>query len=303
MVFRKAVRNRTSSISTLLLLTLLVFPSISTYYVSLASVPVSKVMTFHQSAETPTLALTYYSRLNTTPAFVTSGIRISGDHIMLNATWSPKDYANGTEIIVNATAIPNVIKASSDTNSVEIDTRTLGNNVTCSINVTTWLLNGTSISEVFTNVFLGNFFVPFVEVLSPNGGEVWTGSHNITWIAKDKNIDEQLTFEVHLSADNGESFQLLGSELTKTWMWWDFSIFLNLSSYIIKVHVFDGIYESFDLSDGNFTAGTIGPTDLPSSTTPVPLSDETQTAIFIAAAIIMSAFLSVVVYYQAKRLP
>ncbi len=264
---------------------------------------------FRPTAEPPDLILTYYSMTNTTPENLESGDRIAGDHLTLNATWVPGDIVNGTKILINATAIPNVITASSNINTVEIDTRALGNNATCFINVTAWLLNGSTISKTFSNVFLGNFFVPSVNVITPNGGEVWTGTHNITWSAKDVNADDQLVFEVHLSDDNGTTFQLLTSGITETWLMWDFSSFENLSTYVIEVRASDGIYESMDRSDSSFTAGRINPTETSTSVTtsttdmfPPTNEYETQLALFIAAAIIASAFLSVVVYYQAKDL-
>jgi hypothetical protein len=259
-----------------------------------------------EQVEVPTLVLSSYSRSNSTRVSVTSGIRIAGDHVILNATWTPKKSVNRTGIVVNATAIPSVINATSQSNSVEIDTRTLGNNATCRVTVTTQLVNGTQLSQVFTNVFLGNFFVPHVKVLTPNGGEKWDGQHNITWIGWDKNSDDVLTYEVLLSPDDGETFQLLASELSVDWLQWDFSGFLNMSTYIIMVRVSDGIYQTSDTSDTSFTAGTVNPTSK-TSTTPTTSSlpgfpGDLQLALFIAAAIIIGALFSVVVYYQAKHL-
>lgn len=299
------MKHHFSLLTVILLLTSPIFGS------SLVSFPILRVtisQDFQPSAEPPILTLTYYSRTNSTPASLASGSRIAGDHITLNATWSPQDNVNGSQIIVNASAIPNVIKATSETHTVEIDTRALGNNATCSINVTTWLLNGTPVSAIFTNVFLGNFFSPSVRVLAPNGGEIWTNSHNITWIASDRNSDDSLLFEVHLSADDGISYQLLSSDLTTTWLLWDFSTFQNLSSYMVEIRASDGIYEAVDTSDGSFTAGAVNTPSTSTSvthttsTTPPAVSEQTQIALFIAAAIIMSAFLSVIVYHQAKRL-
>lgn len=258
-----------------------------------------------EQVEVPTLVLSSYSRSNSTPMPVTSGLQIAGDHIVLNATWIPKKSVNSTGIVVNATAIPSVINATSQTNSVEIDTRALGNNATCKITVTAKLVNGTSLSQIFNNVFLGNFFVPHVKVLSPNGGEIWTGQQNITWIGWDKNSDDVLTYEVLLSPDDGETFQLLASQLSVEWLQWDFHGFLNKSTYIIMVRVSDGIYQTSDTSDSSFTAGTMNltPTDttIP-TTTPLVPPEDIQLALFISAAIIIGALFSVVVYYQAKHL-
>ncbi|MHA1906307.1 MAG: hypothetical protein ACW98Y_03355 [Candidatus Thorarchaeota archaeon] len=217
---------------------------------------------FYSAAETPTLSLTYYSRFNNTHTPVESSSKLSGDHVILNATWSPADNVNGTLIQVNAPAIPNVITAEGENNTVEIDTRALGNNATCTVNVTTQLLNGTVLKEFYTDVIIGNFFTPHIEVLTPNGGEAWPQQHNITWFAWDNNTDDVLSFEILLSADDGTTFQLLASEIETQWFVWDFSGFMNHSSYIIEVRVSDGIYTASDQSDTSFIAGGV-----PSSST------------------------------------
>ncbi|TFG15499.1 hypothetical protein EU537_00330 [Candidatus Thorarchaeota archaeon] len=255
------------------------------------------------AAELPTLSLFYYSNWNDTLLPLDSGDRISGDHITLNATWSPSENANGSLIEVNATAIPMVIAASNNESSVEIDTRALGNNATVTINCTTWLTNGTPISQLIENVFLGNFFKPHIEIVSPNGGEVWTGVHNITWQAWDNNTQESLTFEVLLSADGGKTFQLLESDLTTTWVEWDTTGFSNLSTYMVQVRASDGIYVEDDTSDSTFTAGDVatGPPNSTTTDTTTNGNEDLRTALFIAAAIILSAFFAVIVYYLAKR--
>ncbi|MHA1637467.1 MAG: hypothetical protein ACTSUB_05575, partial [Candidatus Thorarchaeota archaeon] len=297
---------------------LLVSLSFSSIFTHQSIIPVSETNNkdFIISAEVPTLSLNYYSNWNTSLAPVNSGDRIVGDHITLNATWYPTILSNHTVIQVNATAIPAVISEESDYPSVEIDTRSIGNNVTCTINVTTWLLNGTPIFEVIPNVFIGNFFVPHVTVLSPNGGENWTSTNNITWVAWDNNTLETLTYEVLISADAGSTFQLISAEITQTWYEWDCSMFEHLDTYLVQVRVLDGIYTSYDFSDGVLSAGEILTTTTPPPTeTTLPTTTDTNTTdsstppittdftvlTFIAAAIMSAAILSLIVYYQAKR--
>lgn len=260
---------------------------------------------FVQSAETPVLSLSYYSRWNTSLTPISSGAQIIGDNIILNATWTPTDFSNRTVILVNATAIPTVIENDSNTSSVEINTRSIGNNATCTINVTTWLTNGTELSEMFYDIFLGNFFIPHVTVLTPNGGEVWDDVHNITWHAWDNNTDETLTYDVLFSDDAGLSFQRMTSGHTNTWFEWNTTEFQIQDSYLIEVRVRDGIYTSFDRSDGVFTAGNITsvttpPSSTPTTTTTPPVPFDFRIATFIAAAIMAAAILSMIVYYQAK---
>ncbi len=296
-----------SRVFLILLFVLLLLPVTSMVFEDTAFLSTSGP-SFKITAETPTLSLSYYSRTNSSFTPLESGDRIAGDHVLLNATWTPEASVNGTTIQIDASAIPRMISAESKTGSVEIDTRLLGNNATCTVNVTTWLLNGTALSEIFTNVFFGNFFLPHVTLLSPNGGEIWPGLHNITWTAWDRNEDDVLSFDILISSDSGASFQLLSSEITDYYLLWDFSPFRNLSTYVVEVRVSDGIYTNSDKSDLPFTAGTISSgttvTGTTTSTAPTspPFTDDTRLALFVAAAIIISALLSLIVYHQAKRL-
>jgi hypothetical protein len=284
--------------------------------------------------------LTFTSDWNATPTVVNADDRVIGDRIVLNASWIGGEEVNRTRIVVNATAVPFWIINESTEPYVTISTRSLGANHTCTINMTAWLVNGSSINERIQNVFLANFFTPHIRVLSPNGGEVWTGVNNITWIAWDNNSQETLTFEVLLSADDGKSFMLLATGIENFWYPWNCSGFLILNTYLIEVRVSDGIYSSFDRSDDSFTAGEIiitsttttitatstttaitttsvvtttttttqtiitssetSSTGLPTTTT-VPSGSNFLLAIGLASAIIGSAVLAVLVYYLATR--
>ena len=280
--------------------------------------------------------LTFTSLWNTTPTAVKAGDSVIGDRVVLNASWIGGEAVNRTQIIVNATAVPLWIINESTEPYVTINTRSLGANHTCTINLTTWLVNGSSISERIQNVFIANFFTPHINVISPNGGEVWTGVNNITWTAWDSNSQETLAFEVLLSADDGKSFMLLATGIENFWYPWNCSDFLILDTYLIEVRVSDGIYSSFDRSDGSFTAGEINITSTTTTitvtsttttitttmtstqtimtssetsstgtttttTTTSPLESNYLLAIGLASAIIGSAVLAVVVYYLATR--
>ncbi len=256
------------------------------------------------SAEDVVLNLTYWSRTNSTIDMVSAGDRIGGDHVILRATWTPSGIVDNVTIEVNATAIPSVISTSSLTNSVQIDTRTLGNNATCTINSTVWLLNGSVYSEMVEDVSIGNFFTPGVTVLTPNGGETWIGTNNITWKAWDTNEDEILTYEVLVSSDSGATFQSIASNLDKTWYMWDCSDCPILNTYLIEVSITDGIYFGTDRSDNTFTAG--GPTTptTPTNTTPTsttPPNDDPRVAAFLLLFVVTSGIMALVVYYAAKK--
>ncbi len=273
--------------------------------VVISSVPLNRGHSI--SADTPKLNLTYYSNWNSTKVPVHSNQKIEGDHITLNATFYPKGLVNRTRIEVNLTAINNVIFNEANASTIEIDTRSLGNNGTCLINVTAWLANGSIIINTFENVFLGNFFKPHVSIITPKSDDVWTGRNNITWLAWDNNTEETLTFEVLLSSDGGYTFNLLAAGLTEMWYEWDCSEFIRKNDYIIEVRVSDGIYTSYDKSP-EFTAGDIIPTTpTTETTTTMTLTNTTgattdvRPALFISASIIISAFFAVLVYYIAKK--
>ncbi len=266
--------------------------------------------TFAYCSDNPDLLLTYHSLWNQTETPVHPGDRISGDRVVLTGTWSPSGTVAQSRIDVNATAIPRSISNQSLSSSVSIDTRGLGNNATCIITVFALLLNESTINQTFSNVFIGNFFVPHVRVLSPNGGEHWAGVNNVTWFGWDNNTDEPLTYEVLFSSDSGISFQLLATHLSSTRYQWDCTGFLNLSTYMFEARVTDGIYVSFDRSDGTFTAGNIPITTTSTTTTTTTTTTNTTTttidnrfivSFFISAAIITSAVMALIVYYAAKR--
>ena len=249
----------------------------------------------------PTLSLTYYTHWDSTKIDVNAEDQLEGDHIILNATWSPGTEINRTRIEVNATAIPAVISSERNGDTVEIDTRALGSNFTCVINSTIWFHNGTTLTELVSNVFLGNFFVPVVDIVSPNGHEVWTGANNVTWNAWDLNEDEELTFEVLVSSDSGVTFQLLSAGLTETWFLWDCSTFLNLSTYVVEVRVSDGIFSSYDISDAPFRAGEIEQPDTTTTPSPTVEAIDPRVVMFLTVLIISSAFIAFVVYYSSKK--
>ncbi|MFW9804627.1 MAG: hypothetical protein ACFFFC_18355 [Candidatus Thorarchaeota archaeon] len=258
----------------------------------------------YPSAEDVDLNLTYWSRTNPNIGFVNSGDRIGGDHVTLNAIWTPSSLVDHAGIEVTAPAIPSAISNSSTTNSVIIDTRGLGNNATCTINSTVWLLNGSAYSKIVENVYIGNFFIPRLTVLTPNGGETWTGTNNITWKAWDINQDETLTYEVFFSSNSGATFQSIASDLNRTWLMWDCGACPVLSTYLIQVSATDGIYHISDRSDATFTAGgPASPTTSPnttSTTTPPPPVDP-RIFTFLVLFLVTSGVMALIVYYIAKK--
>jgi uncharacterized membrane protein len=108
------------------------------------------------------------------------------------------------------------------------------------------------------DIFLANSFYwfienrhPEVEVLSPNGGEVLSGTNMIEWSAVDPNRDA-LSFDIMYSPDNGGSWSSVATGLTGESYAWDTTAWDNGNTSLIRVVAFDGLVEWGDSSDAVF---------------------------------------------------
>lgn len=266
------------------------------------------------SAEVPRLNLTYHSRTDEVDRPVHNNSMIGGDHLILKAEWS-EELVNHSRLEVFASAIPaTLIDEDFNSSVIEIDTRSLGNNASCTIVSTAWIANGSSYVKTFVNVHIGNYFVPQAVVTFPNGGEVLTGLHNITWIASDLNENDTLLFDVAVSSDQGATFTQLATFLSTTWFEWNTTGLDKKETYLVEVRVTDGIYFSTDQSDSFFTAGDVEPTTSPTTTITTTTTTTTNTntttttttldprlIAFVVILIISSSVMAVVVYYAARK--
>lgn len=265
---------------------------------------------FVSLADAPRCTLTYHTLSDTTEKPVTSNSLIAGDHVILKAEWNGSQI-DRTRLEVSAPAIPATLVQDTDTNTTILDTRYLGNNATCTINASVWLINGTSFFKVFENVYIGNFFVPAITVISPNGNEIWTGINNITWIASDVNAADLLRYDVLISSDNGITFNTIVSSITTNWFEWNCSALDKLDTYLVEVRVTDSIYFSSDRSDSTFTAGdivhTTTTTTTNTTTTTTTNTTTTTTTIdarltaFVVILVASCSIMAIVVYYAARR--
>jgi hypothetical protein len=93
---------------------------------------------------------------------------------------------------------------------------------------------------------------PTVQVLSPNGGEVWEdGSHTITWEPFDQDGDT-LNFLVQVSADGGETWTTLAADLTGASFGFDTALLAGSEQALVRVVATDGLSTASDTSNATF---------------------------------------------------
>jgi hypothetical protein len=94
---------------------------------------------------------------------------------------------------------------------------------------------------------------PTVTVVAPNGDEVWPspGEQTIQWTADDADGDP-LTFNVHYSADGGNSWSVVASRLETTSHDIEVAELAGSEEAMVRVVVTDGVNTSMDASDGPF---------------------------------------------------
>lgn len=101
---------------------------------------------------------------------------------------------------------------------------------------------------------------PSCEVLSPNGGEEWSGIQNISWSVIDIDGDE-LSITIDYSADAGLNWTNIISDLSNNGIYsWDTRTAAGDSdTYLIRIRVYDGAVWGEDQSDSNFTVDNTPP--------------------------------------------
>lgn len=108
---------------------------------------------------------------------------------------------------------------------------------------------------------------PVVEVVDPNGGEVWSGIRSIQWTASDPDHDSlDLTITLEFSSDGGRSWDNLpeadaegdSMNLNDGYYLWDISPGLRGRDFLIRVKASDPEgAQSNDVSDGSFVLSSM----------------------------------------------
>ncbi|MHA1480639.1 MAG: hypothetical protein ACTSQZ_04380, partial [Candidatus Thorarchaeota archaeon] len=194
-------------------------------------------------------------------------------------------------------------RVSIDVNSVDetvsYDTYDLEKNATMTVQYTAWTNTDVYFVVLLGDVRFENYFSPVVTITAPEAADTFTGDVAITWTVTDANADDEHFFELLLSADGGNTFQLLATDLTGLTYTWDSTGFITRDTYVILIRVFDndteGMPSGDDVTDvlwpgqfdsdmsGEFTAGNIDPptTTPPETTTPPGLFDDPEMLLWI----------------------
>ncbi len=208
--------------------------------------------------------LTWTSRGMSTPGLVVNGSYLEGDHLVLNAKFLGK--AGFVEPFnTSITIVGGNLNTSALSSTVSLDTYTLAANGSYSLEVSTTDSLDQTTSAIYEDVFLGNFFVPVVEVHEPD--EVSEGLYNVTWTCADQNQDDTHFYEVWLSADDGVSYNRLARNLTMSWYLWNSSGFLErdyywrIRAYSVDLSLFAGPFIDLpgDYVPGDYGDGFFGP--------------------------------------------
>nr|NIO38321.1 hypothetical protein [Candidatus Bathyarchaeota archaeon] len=94
---------------------------------------------------------------------------------------------------------------------------------------------------------------PNIQVISPNGGELWdSGIQTIQWEGQDPDSDT-LTYRLYYSADYGATWTLLATRIKDTSYAVDASALPGGSLSLIRVVASDGFHTISDQSDSTFT--------------------------------------------------
>lgn len=96
---------------------------------------------------------------------------------------------------------------------------------------------------------------PTVTLLSPNGGEILTDTHTVTWRAADADGDE-LHYTLQYSPDGGISWQAVAVDIESTQYDLDVRELIGSTKALLRIIVSDGVNTTADQSDALFTVPT-----------------------------------------------
>jgi len=222
-----------------------------------------------------------------TPPKVTLTAPSAGEHLLTgssyNITWnSLDDFATSTAsleyTVDNGSHYTGIATNISDTGHYEWTVpNIISEQVQIRVNVSDTSGNtGTDTSDYFS---IGDGTPPNVNLISPNGGEVWAAGsqHNITWEASDNILVSSIS--LLYSIDAGLSWTTLATNLSNSGSYLWTIPNQPASTYKVKVIVFDTANnQREDVSNGNFTvAPSNNPPNIPNN--PVPADEATNISV------------------------
>ncbi len=155
--------------------------------------------------------------------------------------------------------------------TVTYDTYDLGRNGTFQVKISAWTDTNEMFVINYAAITFQNYFSPVLSNIEVTGtGAVKT----ITWDASDLNAQDTHVFEILISDDGGENFQLLATGLTALEYEWDSTGF-EINNYTALVRVTDSYGLTDSIESDEFEAGTVEP---PEPTEPT--DTETDTGFF-----------------------
>ncbi|MEW5760730.1 MAG: hypothetical protein AB1779_08185, partial [Candidatus Thermoplasmatota archaeon] len=117
-----------------------------------------------------------------------------------------------------------------------------------------------NIIENNTYGIYGTNVPPIIQVISPNGGEIWKGIKTISWSAYDpdnKDVVETVTIKYSV---NGIVWNLIVANTENDGAYdWNTALFPDSANYLIKIEGSDGVLVGEDKSDGTFTIDNTQP--------------------------------------------
>ncbi|MBN2458514.1 hypothetical protein JXB31_05275, partial [Candidatus Woesearchaeota archaeon] len=116
--------------------------------------------------------------------------------------------------------------------------------------------------DTHSNTLTINNTAPTVEVTSPNGGEEWAGTHDITWTATDPSPQDEaaLTFDINGSDDDGATYDVvIATGVSGNSYSWDTKTVTDDDDWMIKVVAHDDDTTSEDVSDADFMVDNTAP--------------------------------------------
>ena len=185
------------------------------------------------------------------PEFATAIIPENGDYMV-----GILDYGgDGSTYTLTVDTRISFVDSNEKSNSVELDTYYIMENMTVSIFVTGVTGTNFELHVEITDVFIGNFIAPEVTVYTPipvPGDEART--FDVTWSVTDLNIGDEHYFSLWLSNDDGISYMLLIQNLTTTTYRWNSSGW-TYGTYIFRVRAYSLDFTNFEQDLSNVPSG------------------------------------------------